>query len=139
MITESSCTKPDAITQSLARKHSTAVDLAPVNPEARRWYGESSRGGKKSEAEIQFKKSLELQPRMALSEVWAMVYVRTGQLREAEASLRQIVAKYPYDGDSHLQLAKPVVDGGKARPRQGENIRPVLQTDPAKCKRRWRL
>ena len=117
-------------TQSLA-EHSTAVDLAPVNPEARRWYGEELAAvGKNSEAEIQYKKSLDLQASYGALRGLAMVYVRTGQLREAEATLRQIVAQYPYDGDSHLQLANLLSTAGR-RDEARREYQAVLQTDPA--------
>jgi tetratricopeptide (TPR) repeat protein len=107
-----------------------AVELAPLNPEARRWYaGELVAVGNTAEAELQFKKSLELQPSYGALHGLATLYVETGQPQAAETVLRRIVAQYPYDGDSHLQLGNLLATAGK-RDEARREYQAVLQTDP---------
>jgi Tfp pilus assembly protein PilF len=59
-----------------------------------------------------------------------MLYVQTGQAREAEAALRQVVAQFPFDGDSHLQLGNLMATAGNLDEARRE-YQAVLQTDPA--------
>jgi protein O-mannosyl-transferase len=112
-------------------EHLTSVDMAPLNPEARRWYAEELAAvGKNAEAEIQFKRSLELQQSYGALLGLAKLYVETGQVHEAESALRQIVAQFPFDGDSHLQLANILAIAGNLDEARRE-YQAVLQTDPA--------
>jgi Flp pilus assembly protein TadD len=60
----------------------------------------------------------------------ATLYVQANQSPQAEAALRQIVAQYPYDGDSHLQLGNLLATAGNRDDARRE-YKAVLQTDPA--------
>jgi Tfp pilus assembly protein PilF len=112
-------------------EHRSAVELAPLNPEARRWYAEELVAvGKTAEAETQYKRSLELQPSYGALHGLATLYVQANQSPQAEAALRQIVAQYPYDGDSHLQLGNLLATAGNRDDARRE-YKAVLQTDPA--------
>jgi tetratricopeptide (TPR) repeat protein len=116
-------------TQSLA-EHKKAVELAPYNPQARRWYAEELVAtGNDAEAETQFNQSLGLQSSYGALDGLASIYIRNGQAQKAEGILAEITRQFPYDGKSFLQLAKLLeADGRYSEART--NYKEVLITDP---------
>jgi tetratricopeptide (TPR) repeat protein len=115
--------------QSL-EEYRQAVDLAPLNPEARRWYAEELAAMKRNaEAESQFKKSLELQSSHGALRGLATLYLETGRTRLAEPILANLVQEFPYDGKSHLDLAKLLEAAGQLDEARKE-YRAVVVTDP---------
>jgi tetratricopeptide (TPR) repeat protein len=116
-------------TQSL-EEHKKAVELAPYNPQARRWYAEELVAtGNDPEAEKQFTESLQLQTSYGVLDGLASLYLRNGQTQKAEAVLTEIAEEFPYDGKSLLRLAKILETQGRYREARAE-YQAVLTTDP---------
>jgi tetratricopeptide (TPR) repeat protein len=116
-------------TQSLA-EHQKAVDLAPYNPQARRWYAEELVAiGNDAEAEKQFAESIKLQSSYNALDGLAALYIRTGQTQKAEGILTDLTREFPYDGKSLLQLAKLLDADGRYKEARAK-YKAVLTTDP---------
>jgi protein O-mannosyl-transferase len=115
--------------QSL-EEHKKAVELAPYNPQARRWYAEELVAtGNDAEAEKQFNESLRLRSSYGALDGLASIYIRNGQAQKAEDILAEITRQFPYDGKSFLQLAKLFETDGRYEEARAE-YRAVLTTDP---------
>ena len=107
-----------------------AVELAPLNPVALRCYAEALQSvGDFAKAESEYHRSLDLDPSFDTLRSMAGLYLQTRQLSSAEAMLRQIVARFPYDSQSHLDLARLLAESGRTAEARQEFLA-VLNTDP---------
>jgi protein O-mannosyl-transferase len=108
-----------------------AVQLSPLNGSIRVAYGKAlTEDQRYAEAEAQFKKSLDLGISDDALAGLASVYVQTGQVKEAMATLRLLLKDAPFDGDAHLKLAKLLQASGQTAEAR-EEYQAVLATDPA--------
>jgi tetratricopeptide (TPR) repeat protein len=106
------------------------VDLAPYNPQARRWYAEELvTTGNDAEAEKQFVESIKLQSSYGALDGLAALYIRTAQAQNAEGILADLTRDFPYDGKSLLQLAKLLEADGRYEEARAK-YKAVLTTDP---------
>jgi protein O-mannosyl-transferase len=118
-------------TEEALREFRTAVNVGPLDPLAHSFYADAlSDAGQLSEARSEYQRSVDLSPTLDAERGLARVLLRIGDLSGAERTLRRLVTEYPFDGPSHLELARLLEKNNKP---QGalEEYRKVLETDPA--------
>jgi len=129
MITNPPATKPDAIPRASPNHFSTAVDLGlSIGGETLVWRGARG-GGKNSEAEIHLRSRWSSKLGVWRSRGLAMVYVRTGQLREAKRVCAKLSRSIPTT-EIRIELANLLSTAGR-RDEARREYQAVLQTDPA--------
>jgi tetratricopeptide (TPR) repeat protein len=113
------------------REFQTAVHLGPLDSLAHFFYaGALSDSGQLPEARSEYQRSIELSPSLDAERGLASVLLRIGDRPQAESVLRRIIAQYPYDSASHLELAKFLEQNNHPEEALVE-YRKVLETDPA--------
>jgi tetratricopeptide (TPR) repeat protein len=113
------------------RQLQIAVRLAPLDPQAHLFYADAlSEYGQLSESSSEYQRSIDLSPSLGAERGLASVLIRSGDRVAAEATLRRLIARYPYDGASHLELAR-FLDQANRSEAALQEYRKVLETDPA--------
>ena len=108
-----------------------AVDLSPLNPLTHELYARQLLFmGNYPEAETQFQKSVELSSSLSALQGLARLYLKTGQTEKIEPLLRRILAEAPYDGNSHLALAK-IFEAEGRKDEAKKEFQAVFETDSA--------
>jgi protein O-mannosyl-transferase len=116
--------------QALAQFHN-AVQVGPLNATAHLTLAEELAARTEyAEAEGEYRKSLELLPGLHGKQKLVDLLISTGRSVEAADMLREIVTEYPFDSESHLNLARILEKSGKIEEARTE-YQATLQTDPA--------
>jgi tetratricopeptide (TPR) repeat protein len=107
-----------------------ATQLAPLNAAAHLFYGDSLlSAGNLKEAASEYERSISLGPSLEAEQGLSETYIRTGNHSAAEAMLRRVITESPYDGSSHLSMARLLEQDGKLSEACTEYGK-VLETDP---------
>jgi protein O-mannosyl-transferase len=107
-----------------------ATQLAPLNAAAHLFYGDSLlSAGNLGDAASEYERSMSLGPSLEAERGLAEIYTRTGNLSAAEQMLRRMISESPYDGLSHLSMARLLERGGRFS-EAGTEYGKVLETDP---------
>ena len=104
-----------------------ATQLAPA---VHLYYADSLlAAGKLAEASSEYERSVSLGPSLKAEQRLADIYIRTGNRSGAEAILRRVIAESPYDGSSHLSMARLLEQDGRFSEALSEYGK-VLETNP---------
>jgi protein O-mannosyl-transferase len=107
-----------------------AVETAPVNPHAHFYLAEAlAKAGKDTESEKEYKTSIALAPSFMAEHGLVALLLQESRQSEAEALLRQMSEKYPYDPETHMQLGQ-LLEKANNRAEALKQYKAVLVTDP---------
>jgi tetratricopeptide (TPR) repeat protein len=117
----------------------TAVETGPLNASAHLYLGEAlAERGEDSAAEKEFRESMRLSPSLTAQQQIADLLLQTGRENLALPLLEELAVKYPYDGPSHLKLARVLEHTGRLEDARKE-YQKTLETDPANAEARTAL
>ena len=107
-----------------------ATQLAPLSSVAHLFYADSLfSGGNLKEATSEYERSLSLDPSLDAERGLSEAYIQMGNHDAAEVLLRRMIIESPYDGSSHLSMARLLERDGKLEEARAEYGK-VLETDP---------
>jgi Tfp pilus assembly protein PilF len=93
-----------------------ATELSPLNSVTHYWYGEALLNASRyNEAEAELKRSVTLAPESSFGaqSKLAALYVETRRNDKAASLLQDIIDHYPYDSESHFELARVLEAEGR--------------------------
>ena len=107
-----------------------ATQLAPLNAAAHLYYADALlASGNLDAAASEYNRSMSLGPSLEAEQGLSETYIRTGNHTAAEAMLRRMITESPYDGSSHLSMARLLEQEGRLG-EAGTEYGKVLETDP---------
>ena len=113
-----------------------AVETGPLNASAHLYLGqELAERGQYTEAESELKESVRLLPNLMAQQQLVDLLVKTGKEAEAKSLLQQVAAQFPYDGATHLKLARLLEKDGYSKEALKE-YQKTLEVDPANSEAR---
>ena len=113
-----------------------AVETGPLNASAHLYLGqELAERSQNDEAEAELKESVRLQPSLIAQRQLADLLLKTGNEAETKALLLQMAAQYPYDGPTHLRMARLLEKEGNPQESLKE-YQKTLEMDPANVEAR---
>ncbi len=108
-----------------------AVKVGPLNATARLFLAEElADRGRDTEAEAEYRQSIQLSPSLTAGRNLADILLRTGKENEAADMLQHLAKEYPYDSATHLRLGRLLEREGKSQAAAKE-YKTTLETDPA--------
>jgi protein O-mannosyl-transferase len=118
------------------RELQTAVSIAPLDSQAHLFYADAlSEDNEFAQARSEYQRSIDLSSSLEAERGLASVLLRAGDRSQAEVVLRRVIAEYPYDGVSHLELARFLEQSN--RPEEAlQQYRKILETDPRNAEAR---
>jgi len=113
-----------------------AVETGPLNASAHLYLGqELAERGQYAEAEAELKESVRLLPNLMAQQQLVDLLLKTGKEAEAKSLLQQMAAQFPYDGATHLKLARLREKDGNTKEALQE-YQKALEVDPANSEAR---
>jgi protein O-mannosyl-transferase len=112
------------------------VELSPLNAAARFNYGDALLAAEHlDEAQVQYERAVDLEPSLFALKGLANMYIKKRRNDLAEPVLRRTIADYPYDSDSHFQIARILEFAGRREEARRE-FEAGLLTDPTNAEAR---